>query len=443
MSDNTKSDITSIADQTDHSLRSILVIDDEPMIVMILTKVLSDHGYQVRTAATCSQGRNEVRTDPPDLILLDVMLPDGNGLDLCREIKSDPEFSNIQIIMMSGVKMTPDEQAKGLDAGADDYVAKPLHHNEIIARIESLFRIKRTEEALRKSEQRYRALFNSMLNGFFLCRIVRDEHGVPSDFVYIDVNPSFETITGFKKHHAMGRGFNEVFKHIENETRKRFFSVVETGVPCHFENHIPEMGKHIEFMAYRPEQDHLAVTFSDITKRKKSEEKLNILATTDELTGLWNRRYFMRILKHEMQRGKRYSYNFSVLMLDIDHFKKVNDDFGHAAGDKALEYLARVIRDHLRKVDVPCRFGGEEFAVILPYTDLDTAYQTADRLRMFIQDNPVKYQNKDIFFTISIGVAQYQPSVANEDELLKSADDALYQAKKNGRNMTVKAGMTS
>jgi two-component system, cell cycle response regulator len=443
MSDNIKSDTTSVAHQTDHNSRSILVIDDEPMIVMILTKILSDHGYLVRTAANCSQSRDQVRAEPPDLILLDVMLPDGNGLDLCREIKSDPEFSNIQIIMMSGVKMTPDEQAKGLDAGADDYVAKPLHHNEIIARIESLFRIKRTEEALRKSEQRYRALFNSMLNGFFLCRVVRDEHDVPSDFIYVDVNPSFESITGFKKQHVVGRSFSEVFQHIEQDTRKRFFSVMETGLPCHFENHIPEMGKHIEFMAYRPEEDHLAVTFSDITKRKKSEEKLNILATTDELTGLWNRRYFMRIIKHEIKRCKRYNNVFSVLMLDIDHFKKVNDDFGHAAGDKALEHLAQVIKKHMRQVDVPCRFGGEEFAIIIPHTNLEGSYQIAERLRKFVQDNPVSYQNKDIFFTISIGLAQYEPTVADEDELLKTADDALYQAKKKGRNMTVKAVMKS
>jgi two-component system, cell cycle response regulator len=439
MPDNINSGISSVSDQANPKKRSILIIDDEPMIIMILTKILSDFGYHIRTATNCSDGRTQIRTTPPDLILLDVMLPDGNGLDFCGEIKSDPEFSNISIIMMSGVKMTPDEQAKGLDAGADDYVAKPLHHNEIIARIESLFRIKRTEAALRKSEQRYRALFNSMLNGFFLSQVVRDKQGVPCDFIYVDVNPSFESITGFKSPNVLGRNFRAVLQEIEQETMDRFFSVVETGNPCHFEDHLPKLGKHIEFMAYRPEQDHLAVTFSDITKRKKTEEKLNILATTDELTGLWNRRYFMRILRHEMERGKRYNNVFSVLMLDIDHFKKVNDEHGHAAGDKALEHLAQVIKKHMRQVDVPCRFGGEEFAIIIPHTNLEGSYQIAERLRRFVQDNPINYQNKDIFFTISIGLAQYEQTIADEDELLKSADDALYQAKRNGRNLTVKA----
>ncbi len=419
--------------------RTILIIDDEPMIVMILNKALSDFGYQILTASSYSEGLDQARLGLPDLILLDVMLQDGSGLDLCGEIKSDPKLKHIQVILMSGVRITPVEQALGLNAGADDYVAKPLHYREIIARIESLLRIKRVEEELRKSEKRYRSLFDSMLNAFFLCKALLDKHGGTYDFIYIDLNPSFESITGLNHQNVIGRSIRDVLPGIDQDIMNSFVSVVETGGSSRFEGYVRELGKHFEFLAYRPEKNHLAVNFWDITQRKNAEDQLRILATTDELTKLWNRRYFMQTVHQEMERGKRYDKTFSLMLLDIDHFKKINDVYGHAAGDKALEYIATVIKNHLRQVDVPCRFGGEEFAVLLPHTNIDEAYQIAERLRIYVQNNPANYLGQDIFFTVSIGLVQYRQGISNEDELLKMADDALYQAKRNGRNLTVKA----
>ena len=124
-------------------------------------------------------------------------------------------------------------------------------------------------------------------------------------------------------------------------------------------------------------------------------------------------------------------------MLDIDYFKNINDTYGHGAGDEVLRHIANLIRQNLRQVDMPGRFGGEEFAIILPHTDLNAAYVTAERLRQCIESTPAVYNSIEIPFSVSIGIATYQDDIENEDEIYKLADDALYEAKRKGRNLTV------
>ena len=193
----------------------------------------------------------------------------------------------------------------------------------------------------------------------------------------------------------------------------------------------------------RPLMDEGHVTgrlwsFSDVTYNKQAEEKLRIMATTDELTGLWNRRYFMQAAEKEMKRARRYNDSFSLLTLDIDHFKTVNDNLGHAAGDEVLRNLASVIKNFFREVDIPGRLGGEEFSIILPNTDLYSAASVAERLRQEIEKNPTEYGGEDIYITLSIGVTSYHTGVTSVDKLLKKADEALYEAKAGGRNCVVK-----
>lgn len=172
----------------------------------------------------------------------------------------------------------------------------------------------------------------------------------------------------------------------------------------------------------------------DITEQKKVEEQLRYLATTDGLTGLWNRRYFTERFEQEVERARRYGQPLGLIVCDVDHFKRVNDTNGHAVGDKALQHITSIMKKSLRQVDVLGRIGGEEFAILLPNTNLIEAVQLAERLRKHVEKHPFCHGADQIQLTVSLGVTGHSGSV---DEMLKLADDALYEAKAKGRNCTV------
>ncbi len=166
-------------------------------------------------------------------------------------------------------------------------------------------------------------------------------------------------------------------------------------------------------------------------------QRLHELATTDELTGLPNRRVFMQSLEREMERAKRYKHPFSVMFLDLDNFKHINDTLGHSAGDVALRQFASALKSSLRDSDIPGRMGGEEFGIILPNTDLKNGALLAERLRQNVEESIALHQGKKITFTVSIGLAAYSEEISNIDDLLRKVDEALYEAKAEGRNCIV------
>ena len=178
----------------------------------------------------------------------------------------------------------------------------------------------------------------------------------------------------------------------------------------------------------------MVLNFKDITYRKQLEEKLKELATTDGLTGIFNRRHFMELANREFDRAKRYGAALAMLMIDVDHFKSVNDTYGHDIGDEALILLADTGKNILRKVDVFGRIGGEEFAALLPDTDLNGAIITAERLKQAIQESCVVTKKGPVHFSISVGVALVTESHETMGDLVRATDAALYRAKEKGRN---------
>lgn len=194
--------------------------------------------------------------------------------------------------------------------------------------------------------------------------------------------------------------------------------------------------QRIDFMGEFSEAFNAMVLQLDETMRnlRLREQDLQKMARTDPLTGANNRGYFMELLQAEIERSQRYNHTFSILMLDLDHFKSVNDTFGHAAGDEALRTMIRVFQSsRLRQSDFWGRIGGEEFVVALPETVLHDAAEAAERLRVNLAELPVCYEDKKFFITASIGVSQFRTGDVRET-LLHRADQAMYEAKQTGRN---------
>jgi len=179
---------------------------------------------------------------------------------------------------------------------------------------------------------------------------------------------------------------------------------------------------------------HFVAIERDVTEQKNIQEKLEILSRTDSLTGLLNRRSFDVILENELSRFKRSGEIYSVLMLDIDHFKQINDRYGHATGDVAIQCIAQSCESILRSHDTIARIGGEEFCVILPCTNKKVAYTVAEKLREIVSNTSIAVLNEDISMTISIGVSQVEKTDIDPAVILKRADENMYKAKKAGRN---------
>ena len=305
---------------------SILVVDDQEDNVELLRARLSARGYTVRTATDGQQALDSVRESPPDLILLDVMMPRMSGIEVVRRIKNDKDLPFIAVIMQTALDST-ESRVEGLDAGADDYITKPINFAELEARVRSMLRIKRLQEDL--------------------------------------------------------------------ESRER----------------------ELEDM----------------------NDRLRRVSQTDGLTGLDNRRYLEERLHEMFEHSLRLHEPLSVVMCDIDHFKSVNDTYGHLAGDAILRQFADLIKEQAREIDRVGRYGGEEFLIILPGTVLDAAVTFAERVRERIEAHEFAYEDERIKRTVSCGVAAWpHPLISSRDQLIRSADDALYVAKERGRNRVVR-----
>lgn len=185
--------------------------------------------------------------------------------------------------------------------------------------------------------------------------------------------------------------------------------------------------------------DHIYITVRDVTEMAIYEQKLIEMNMKDGLTGIYNRRYFEGRIKEEFDRNKRYGQSFSLCMFDLDHFKRVNDTCGHLYGDSVLQSVAEIITAAIRTSDILVRYGGEEFCLMLPETGLENAAATAERCRAAIQGYAFMYQNERLRITISLGVAELTDKVVSPESLIEKADQALYEAKRAGRNRVVMA----
>ena len=428
---------------------AVLIVEDSERDAQLIVYLLKKAGYGVvsERVETADQMRSALEKRTWDIVISDYSLPQFDGhtaLELLKEKQQDIPF-----IVVSGA--IGEETAVALmKAGAHDYLMKSNLARLAPAVVRELGQAevrreqKRTENQLRQ-----------------LSRAV--EHS-PASIVITDINGNIEyvnlkftAVTGFTFDEVLGKILPNTFgaSEMPPEISTDHWQVVRSGKEWRGEmiNHRKNGESYWEAVSISPITDtngaitHFVAVSEDITSRKEAEEKikrlnagLEQLAMTDYLTSLYNRRYFMQRGAEEFKRAKRHSQALTLLMMDLDEFKKVNDTYGHEAGDMALQQAAAALKFSLRETDILGRIGGEEFAVLLPNTSLEDALQLAERVRQAIAIASFETVGEvfTINFTISIGVASFADEMSSIDDLLRNADAALYDAKNNGRNCVMK-----
>ena len=306
----------------------------------------------------------------------------------------------------------------------------------LIIQIEDIEERRRMLQALKASEERFRTVADFTYDWEYW-------RGVNNEYIYI--TPSCERITGYSQAELIADPqLTEQMVHPDDRvTMDNHLRDYKDDTQHTLDFRVLRKDGEIRWIAhscnpiFSEEGNFLGrrVSNRDITARKLAEEKLEKLSQTDPLTGLANRRHFMALAEHELSRAIRYGGELSVLMMDIDHFKTVNDTYGHQTGDLVLQKLSRLCQEALRAIDVIGRFGGEEFAILLPQTDRMQAQEVAERLRKIIADAETPLESGlPLRFSVSLGVTTLVGKSTNVDTLLDQADKALFEAKHQGRN---------
>jgi len=253
---------------------NILVVDDDPITLQGTLRLLNKSGYAATAANNGFECLDLASSLRPDLILLDVVLPDIDGIEVCRRLKKDTDISDTAVVLLSGGKIHSDQKAIGIFAGADDYIARSVGNKELLARVELILQMQNQRLVIRESERKYRQLFENMMNGFALHEIICDDEGRTVDYRFLDVNPAFERLTGLTSETILGKTVLEVLPDTEKYWIERYGQVATTGEPIEFENFSKELNQHFLVMAYRPAPLQFACVFQDITDRKNSEKRV-------------------------------------------------------------------------------------------------------------------------------------------------------------------------
>jgi len=446
----------------------ILVVDDIETNVRLLEAKLTMEYYDVLTCNSGQAALELAAAHHPDIILLDVMMPDMDGFETCRRLKADPATRHIPVVLVTALDGR-EERIKGLEAGADDFVTKPIDDVVLLARMRSLTRLKSIMDELRAREESGRRLgvdtdsagrlratggrillvdddarqverIRSQLDGEHRLTVETDiEKGLAAlrgPFDLVIANTASRGFDGLRLV-AQSRSLEStrplpVLAVVDPHQRARMIKALELGA-----NDILAAPIDVEELAARARTQVRRKRYADFL-RQKLDYSLE-MAVTDALTGLHNRRYMAGQLQALVGRASQGGEPVSLLMLDIDHFKAVNDGFGHDAGDEVLREFAVRLATKVRAVDLPCRMGGEEFVVVMPGTRLEDAVRIADRIRADMANAPFPVMNGDahLQITISIGVATTTGRDDTPDALLKRADEGVYEAKSAGRNRVI------
>lgn len=448
----------------------VLVVDDIPTNVKLLDARLTAEYFDVLTASSGQEALNICANNDVDIVLLDVMMPEMDGYEVCRRLKADPATDHIPIIMITALDQ-PSDRVKGLEAGADDFLTKPPDDMQLLVRVKSLVRFKALTDELRSrsktgqdivAEDAHLAMGNiDADNGRVLIvddsarsaqRIYR--YLTPAHQVDVLSDPTSVAMQIADENYEVALVSMDLvnvdplrvctqLRTLEQTRNLPIILIADGGDRAKVVRGL-ELGVN-DYIVRPIEQYELAARVRTQIKRHRYARELResvnqtmAMAVIDELTGLYNRRYFERHASIMLDKAIEQERNLAVVMLDIDHFKPVNDIHGHQAGDVVLKEFANRLRRSFRGVDLVCRYGGEEFVVLMPDTNQSQAQRIADRVRRSVANMPFDLGNgTSVDITVSLGVAINLQGRDAPDALLKRADTALYRAKNQGRNQVV------
>ncbi|MFV0250487.1 MAG: PleD family two-component system response regulator [Rickettsia aeschlimannii] len=449
-------------------MTTILVVDDIELNIKLLTAKLLQEYYTVLTANNGKEALATLKKGKIDIILLDVMMPEIDGFEVCKTIKTDPETTHIPVVMITALSDI-DDRVKGLEAGADEFLTKPINDTALFVRLKSLSRMKSLidELKLRNSTNALLGVTNIEMHDTFADKkilLINDDVVQAKNIkqMLLKITQNVKVISNSDELDIINEYTPDlviISSTLENDDPLRISVILRgkaeiSGVVIILqidEDGMPLVVKGIElgindYFVYPIEESELLARIRTQLKRKQYQDNLRNdleqsvnLAAKDGLTGLFNRRYFDIHLKQMIEKANKESIKLYLLMCDIDNFKYINDTYGHQAGDKVLTIVSRILKNTLRVTDLIARFGGEEFTILLTDIDISKAIETAERVRVKIEymDFYIEDQIEPLKNTISIGVTKYKKEESIES-FIERADKAMYEAKTTGKNKVVK-----
>lgn len=447
---------------------AILLVDDDPDALTILANALEHHGYRTFLARNAEAGLKIIEEEYKyiDCIVLDILMPGRmDGYALMLEIKKLPQRSEIPVLVLSARTSTEDI-ARSYQHGAFQHLCKPCDISHLSSIIRNIVRLRELERKSLSDAKKYQAIVDNspiqiavVSTDFKLFEMNRSfRETFPSSRLGDDIFAScFElppegivehpisralasgkvengqmtmTLSGARKHLDIRAA---PIRNSEGEIRSIIYICVDATDQIEMKDKLLRQVERYNRVLREQDRttDYLIQAQKELQLKGMELERLSL---TDALTGLNNRRQFDMYLETESRRAGRYRHPLTLLMIDIDHFKSVNDEHGHPVGDLILKELAEIFIGALRETDCICRYGGEEFAIILPETDSQTAVPIADRLRQLVEAHDFETPVGRLGITISVGTASIQRQVINPQRLLEKADKCLYTAKNAGRN---------
>ncbi len=449
----------------------VLIVDDEPINVEVLADTLPADEYETILAYSGPEALEKVAEETPDLIILDIMMPGMDGYEVIRRLKKDPSTYEIPIILITALHGMEDK-LKGMEAGADEYLNKPVNIIELLTRVKSLVRLKRYREQLK--------IHVNSRDAFILPTGYKETIERTKDFPvvllaegkeedarlirgYLDgehyhvkwARDGEETVSRTQKERIDViilntvlpdmEGF-EVCRHLKGMDRTRNIQIIMVSPSPDLEGKIRGVDLGADDFFVKPVNvRELKARVNVLLRNKAHMDRLsanyeNALqsAITDKLTGIYNQHYFRHFLEQEVRRSQRHSHVVALILMDVDDFKEYNDTLGHLAGDRILRELGQLLAQNIRTVDMVARYGGDEFALVLTYTDMERAVNTAERIRHMIHthifNDHISLPGKRM--SASLGVAFCPRDSAEVDGLIEMADRSLYRAKREGKNRT-------